>query len=255
MIFLKRLLNHGLQILNNNLNIFEKIIYSILCSSLIIVTVIGVIQSYPYWALLTGFVFTLIIYFYKAFITSKSNINTDGGNYNELIQGNYVQGDYNINIQGNNIDLNQDITQTIAKIQDILTQMVNQGYSTEEALNRITNDLLEVMKRQPKIKIRLFGDENINDSELIEELLSLLVDDNSYSNCEISDFSSFIENFNYHETVYYKGYSIYLEVDKDKCWHYRIANLLLDNTGESFVKYLAIDEAKGKIDQERFRNW
>lgn len=255
MIFLKRLLNQGLKILNNNLNIFEKIIYLILCSSLIIVTLIAVIQSYPYWALLIGFLFTLMIYFYKAIITSKSNINTHGGNYNELIQGNYVQGDYNINIQGNNIDLNQDITQTIAKIQDILTQMVNQGYSTEEALTRITNDLLEVMKRQPKIKIRLFGDENVNDSELIEELINFLIDDNSSSNCETSEFSRIIENNIYYETVYYKGYSIYLEVDKNKCWHYRIANLLLDNTGKSFVKYLAIDEAKGKIDKERFRNW
>jgi hypothetical protein len=30
---------------------------------------------------------------------------------------------------------------------------------------------------------------------------------------------------------------------------------MYDNTGESWSKSLAIDEAKGKIDQERFSNW
>jgi hypothetical protein len=46
-----------------------------------------------------------------------------------------------------------------------------------------------------------------------------------------------------------------LESDKDGNWHYRIEGIMFDNTGESFSKYFDIDEAKGKIDEERFRKW
>ena len=64
------------------------------------------------------------------------------------------------------------------------------------------------------------------------------------------------DNINdYEETINYKGYTIYLETDKDGCWHYKIDGLLYDNNGENYFKSYAIYEAKGKIDEERFRNW
>lgn len=256
--YIKRLFNQILINLNSNLTIFEKIIYFVLCTSLIIITTIFFIQSYPYWAALIAFIlFITSIYLYSKNISTKNYINTKGGDFNELIQGNYIKGDYvnNINIQGNRIDLNQDITQVIAEIREILNDMVNKGYGTEEAVNRITNDFLEGMKRKPNIKSRLFGDENINDSDIIKELIDVLIDNHYFSNYNSSQMANSLEDDDYHETIYYKGYTIYLETDKDGIWHYKIEEFLYDNTGESYFKPLAIDEAKGKIDEERFRNW
>lgn len=247
--YIKRIFNWVLVSLNNNLTIFEKIIYFLLSILFITLIIIYFVNTYPYFALFIAFVLFLIsIYLLIKNLKSNSTVNTDGGDYNELIQGHYVKGNYNINhinIQGNSIDSSQNLSQVISEIQDILAKMLNRGYNIEEAVKVISNDLLLEIKNKPKIKINFVGNEDVSDDELIAELIHLITYENSTN----------FEDNNYYETISYKGYMIYLEIDKDNWWHYRINGLIFDNTGSSFSKRSAIDEAKGKIDEERFRNW
>lgn len=272
--YIKRLLNKGLRFLNYRLSTFEKIIYFVLVTSLIVVTLISWIQAYPYYfALIIGLIlFLASIYLFtagyirhqdkvinskqrKTYAENYSSINTNGGNYNELIQGPYIQGDY-INIQNQPIDISKDVTQILGEFQNLLMKLINQGCDAEEAVNKLANDLAKEARRKPEIKSKLFIDEDANDNEVKEEFLNLLI-----NNCLVRNQTSFsssyddIENNDYQEMINYKGYTIYLESDKDGLWHYKIDGILYDKTGESYSKAYAIDEAKGKIDEERFSKW
>ena len=171
--YIKRLLTNSLIFINNRLSIFEKIIYFVLVTSLIVVTLIYLIQAYTYYfALIIGFIILLIGI--NLFITKRirhqdkvinsnnkktstkthTNINTKGGNYNEHIEGNYIQGDY-INIQNKRIDISKDITQILGEFQHILTKLINQGCSVEEAVIKVSNDLAKEARRKPEIKSKL----------------------------------------------------------------------------------------------------
>lgn len=76
-------------------------------------------------------------------------INTGGGAYNE-----YIQGD-NINIQGNHINLSQDLSQAIAQIQELLTQLQTQGYTPEEAQHKVAENLAKQANNEPVTKSKL----------------------------------------------------------------------------------------------------
>ena len=241
---------------------------------MIVVTLISLIQAYPYYfALIIGFIIFLIgIYLFitrrirhqdkvinsnhkKTSTKTYNNINTKGGNYNERIGGNYIQGDY-INIQNKRIDISKDITQILGEFKNILTKLINQGCSVEEAVTKLANDLAKEARRKPEIKSKLLIDEDANDSEVKEEFITLLTLLKSKTETPFSSNYNEYDNHNdYQEMINYKGYTIYLETDKDGYWHYKIDGLLYDNTGQSYFKSYAIDEAKGKIDEERFSNW
>jgi hypothetical protein len=250
---------------------------------LIIVTVISWIQTNPYYfALAIGLILFLTgIYLFivrdfgkkqqvinrkarknydKNFNNIKNirNISTNGGNYNESIKGDYIQGDY-IKIQNQPIDISEDFTQILEKLQTILITLISQGSSREEAVNQIANDLAKESRIHPEIKSKFLLYEYTNDSDFKQEFIDLLTNYNYYL---LRDKSPFLSNDkytdnsqDYQEVINYKGYTIYLETDKDGRWHYKIDGLLYDNTGDWCVKYLAIDEAKDKIDNERFSNW
>jgi uncharacterized protein YoaH (UPF0181 family) len=257
----------------------EKIIYLILSALLIVSVMEFIVKNIYAVGIATGITLLLIVlYLYlkrKKGITRQNklnnledknnstinyDINTSGGNYNELIQGNYIQGDY-INIQGKPIDINQDISQIMGEFQNILTKLVNQGCSTEEALIQLANDLTNEAQNKPRIKSKFFIDKDADISEIQEEFINRLI--NSYSSqSPITNFSKYLasnaiyeNSCEYEEVINYKGYKIYLEVDKDDNWHYKIDGLSFNETGESWAKHFAIDEAKGKIDEERFSNW
>ncbi len=277
---MKNLLYKLFVFLNNRLSIFEKIIYFILVTSLIIVTLISWIQTNPYYfALAIGLILFLTgIYLFivrdfgkkQQVINRKArknydknfnnirNISTNGGNYNESIKGDYIQGDY-IKIQNQPIDISEDFTQILEKLQTILITLISQGYSREEAVNQIANDLAKESRIHPEMKSKFLLYEYTTDSDFKQEFIDLLTNYNYYL---LRDKSPFLSNDkytdnsqDYQEVINYKGYTIYLETDKDGRWHYKIDGLLYDNTGDWRVKYLAIDEAKGKIDNERFSNW
>ena len=76
-------------------------------------------------------------------------INTGGGNYNESIGGNYIQGNY--------INLSQDLTQAAAQIQDLLTQLQTQGATVETAQQKVAIDLANEAKANPTVMGKLVG--------------------------------------------------------------------------------------------------
>ena len=188
------------------------------------------------------------------------DINTGGGNYNRVIKGNYIQGDY-IKIQDKRVDLSKNITSILDDFRLILTKMQNQGYSTEQAVTQMAKELAEETRKKPYVKSKFHIDENADDSEAFEIFVRLLILSNHPLNQKIpmypmyQVYSGDEDSENHGEEINYKGYTIYLESDKDGNWHYSIDGIMYDNTGESFSKYLAIDEAKGKIDEERFSKW
>ncbi|MBW4487456.1 MAG: hypothetical protein KME12_06665 [Trichocoleus desertorum ATA4-8-CV12] len=82
-------------------------------------------------------------------------INMGSGNYNESVQGGYVQGD-SINIQGNYINISQDLSQLISQIQHRLTQIqAERKYSLDEAQKIVAAELANQAKNQPNIKQKL----------------------------------------------------------------------------------------------------
>ena len=86
--------------------------------------------------------------------TGDRNIHTDGGNYNQSIQGNYIQGDY-IEIQGCYINTNQELSDVVAEFREVVDQLKNQGYSADKAEEQVAQDLEEKARSNPKVKKRV----------------------------------------------------------------------------------------------------
>ncbi|NMG07707.1 hypothetical protein [Brasilonema sp. UFV-L1] len=86
---------------------------------------------------------------------SDENRNTyniylgSGGNFNQSIQGNYTQ------VHGNYINLSQDLSQAATQIQELLTQLQYQGYSSTDARQKVANDWANEAKHDPKAKGKL----------------------------------------------------------------------------------------------------
>ena len=87
--------------------------------------------------------------------TGARNIHMGFGNYNESIQGNYIQGDY-IEIQGCYINTNQELSEVVAEFREVVNQLNNKGYSAEKAEMQVAQDLEEKARSNPKVKQRLF---------------------------------------------------------------------------------------------------
>lgn len=62
------------------------------------------------------------------------NIHMGSGNYNESIQGNYIQGNF--------INMGQDWSQVTAQIKELLTQLQTQGYTLQDAQQKVASDLV-----------------------------------------------------------------------------------------------------------------
>ncbi|MEG3880832.1 hypothetical protein QT972_26060 [Microcoleus sp. herbarium7] len=181
--------------------------------------------------------------------TVNHNINTGGGNY-KRVEGNYIQGDY-INIQDNRVDMSKDITSILNDFRDILTQMQSQGYSTKQAVNQMAKELAEETRKNPYVKSKFHIDENADDSEVFQEFVRLLIQHKHLFN----QTTGYEGEKNYGKNSDYKGHIIYLESDKDGFWwHYKINGSLCNESGKHYGEDLAIDEAKGKIDEARFSN-
>jgi uncharacterized protein YjbI with pentapeptide repeats len=76
-------------------------------------------------------------------MSGDRNINMGSGNYNERIEGNYVQGNYYAPEQ------KQTLAEAAAEIQQLLTQLQSQGCSPEEAQQQAANDLATKAKDNP----------------------------------------------------------------------------------------------------------
>ncbi|WP_333127278.1 GUN4 domain-containing protein [Microcoleus sp. Pol11C3] len=86
--------------------------------------------------------------------TRDRNIFTGGGNYNQSIHGDYIQGDY-IEIQGCYINTNQDLSHVVAEFREVVEQLKNQGYSAHKAEDQVAQDLEEKTRSNPKVKKRV----------------------------------------------------------------------------------------------------
>lgn len=87
--------------------------------------------------------------------TGDRNIHMGFGNYNESIQGNYIQGDY-IEIQGCYININQELSDVVTEFREVVNQLKNKGYSAEKAEMQVAQDLEQKARNNPKVKKRLF---------------------------------------------------------------------------------------------------
>ena len=79
------------------------------------------------------------------------NIQMGSGNYNECIEGNYVQGNY--------INMSQDLTQAAQQIQDLLHQLQNQGVTVEDSQYQVSTDIAKQAETNPVMmgKLVLWG--------------------------------------------------------------------------------------------------
>lgn len=79
------------------------------------------------------------------------NIHLGSGNYNERIEGNYVQGNY--------INMSQDLTQAAQQIQDLLQQLQNQGIPVETAQQQVATNMAKQAETDPAMmgKLVLWG--------------------------------------------------------------------------------------------------
>lgn len=272
--YLKKLTSNVLKRLNIRLSPIEKITYSFLGVLFLVALILYFFENH-FYPTLTIALLVVGAYIYFLFRkqkvrkhkpnqeiksqednnTFRKHINIGAGNYNESIGGHYIQGDY-INIQGNRIDLSKDINQIHSALQGILNNLENQGCSAEEAQAQIINELVEEVQRKPEIKSKLFFDKDADESDQAEELVNLLISNSYSAKYTPSRISTYSEDDDYEDSVSYKGHTIYLEADKDGWWYYKIYGLISsDDSGDNFSKESAIDEAKGKIDEERFSNW
>lgn len=252
----------------------EKIIYLILVALLIVKIAQLIVENQYVVVVIIGIgILVSILYLYLKLQRSRRvnhklddlkdinnstinhDTNTGGGNYNGSIQGDYIQGDY-INMQNNRVDISKDITSILDNFQVILTKMQSQGYSTEQAVTQMAKELAKEARKKPYLKVKFHIDENAEDSEVSETFGNFLIDHLfNHKESRYKAYSDDEDSEDYGEEIHYKGYTIYLESDKDEKWYYKIDGLRSNATGSSYLKDFAIDEAKGKIDEERFSNW
>jgi hypothetical protein len=161
----------------------------------------------------------------------ERNIHMNGGNYNQSIQGNYIQGDY-IKIQDCYINTNQELSEVVAEFRDVVTQLKNQGYSAEKAEVQVAKDLEEQARSNPKVKKRLFkwrkslnnpSNTRINDeADAAREVIKYAVN---------SQYSSSAKSTYVASGKYYKLSSL-LEARKWKEADEETENLILDILGK-----------------------
>lgn len=75
-----------------------------------------------------------------------NNVYMGSGNYNESIKGNYIQGNY--------INSDQDLSQAAAKIQELLIQLQRQGYTPQDAQQKVASDLVSQANNDSQAKSR-----------------------------------------------------------------------------------------------------
>lgn len=182
--------------------------------------------------------------------TRNYDINTGGGNFNRVVEGNYIQGDY-INIQDNRVDMSKDISSILDDFRAILTEMKSQGYNTQQAATQMAKELAAETRKNPYVKGKFHIDENADDTEVFE-FMRLLILNNHLFNQTTGEEGAEDDG----EETIYQRHTVYLESDRNDYWYYKINGPLCNESGKSLLtKDMAIDEAKKKIDEARFSNW
>lgn len=105
-------------------------------------------------------------------------IHTGGGNYNEFIARDYIQGDH-ITIQGDYININSDFFEVADQLLEIVNRLQDEGHSKKEAQQLVASDLANQAKNNPTVKVKLrhwrqaIG--NISNKESLSEAATAVV--------------------------------------------------------------------------------
>lgn len=76
-----------------------------------------------------------------------NNVYMGSGNYNQSIQGNYIQGNF--------INMGHDLSQVATQIQESLIQLQTQGYTPQDAQQKVASDLVSQANNDSQAKSRL----------------------------------------------------------------------------------------------------
>lgn len=201
-------------------------------------------------------------------------IDTKGGNYNENVQGNYIQGDYinhHVTIQEQQVEVSSNISHTLDEFKEILAQMIVQNSDTIEAISKFAQELAEELHKHPEVKPHFNATQDINEKELVNIILKLILIPNYPSQGRNNNddlIPTYLEENKEERDRYiyfYKRYVIDVTKDHNNFWFFKIQPDIyyhLRTTekiyiGSSFYYYseYAISAAKRKIDQIRFNNW
>jgi hypothetical protein len=100
-------------------------------------------------------------------MTGERNINTGGGNYNERIQGNYVQGNYYAGEQP------QSLADTAAEIQKLLEQL-SKSHSPQTTMGKmaIATEAINKIDSDPALTARVLSALKAGGVSALEQLLN-----------------------------------------------------------------------------------
>ncbi|MGD1875207.1 MAG: hypothetical protein ACFB02_19405 [Mastigocoleus sp.] len=143
---------------------------------------------------------------------SQKKVYTNGGNYNERIERDYIRGDFiettltrtvhtnggsygenigrdligrdsitntnikNITVGKKEVRVNpNNIGETFDELKDVLAQIIAQSSSVLEAISEFTKELTEGLRNRPDVKVCFGMGENISEEELIKRIFGDLI--------------------------------------------------------------------------------
>ncbi|OUL32498.1 hypothetical protein BV378_00150 [Nostoc sp. RF31YmG] len=201
---------------------------------------------------------------------NQRTIDTNSGDYNENIQGNYIKGDninQHIDIGGSQVEINNDISpsEICDEFRDILTRNIAQSSNVLDAICKFQQELTEELRKHPEVKVYLNGNIDSNEEELVNNILKILLSQEFYSIESLNNTGQLVttnlvkdENKvteKYKNSIQYRNYTIELLKGKHDRWIYKIYRpdfSILENKTRitSYKEEDAIKKAKKEINSE-----
>ncbi|MEA5595338.1 CHAT domain-containing protein [Rivularia sp. UHCC 0363] len=100
-------------------------------------------------------------------MTGERNINIGSGNYNERIEGDYIQGNYY------NSPQKQNLAEAAAEIQELLKQL-DKSYDTNSYSGKIqvADETIKTLEKNPELKARIISALKVGGVKAFEQFLS-----------------------------------------------------------------------------------
>ncbi|OKH33620.1 hypothetical protein FACHB389_17665, partial [Nostoc calcicola FACHB-389] len=203
---------------------------------------------------------------------SQRIIDTKGGNYNETVQGNYIQGDYinhHVTIQEHQVEVSANISHTLDEFKEILAQMIVQNSDPIGAISKFAQELAQELHNHPEVKPHFNATQDTNEKELVNIILKLILIPNYTSqglNNNDNSVPTYLEEEERDRYIYfYKKYVIdvtkahnnfwFFKIQPDIYYHLRTTEKIYIGSSFYYFSESAISAAKRKIDEIRFNNW
>jgi hypothetical protein len=107
-------------------------------------------------------------------MSGNRNINTGGGNYNERIEGDYIQSNYIYQSGNFGIGVNKgDLTEAAAEIQQLLEQL-EKSYPTDTTMGKmvLATEAIKQIESRPQLKARIITALKVGGVAAFEQLLN-----------------------------------------------------------------------------------